>query len=433
MIVNALFEPSDHPLYAAFEKFWQKAYALSDTAVAVMNAAYDKLIFRGNCEVEFDAATATACGGAVCLLADKVLAQKKYVSIRGTVRFQRHRMWLHEALHWLAQIEDVVPEQAHNHRGATIYMTDRILSELGEYPPPPARLAYKMPPVFNPAAGPHHSWASNLRVLSDWSVAEDKLLDETLDAGRDFSSAITIAGQNIVERVTVRQGLAFIDYMKSHKNRATENVLHLFQLVRDSFAVSSHIDHSGFMKQLITHSKTFRAIAQAWSAKAQYARITIDRLSFNHGELPSVLAHRAHLSSGKKIWLNRQKLYYHSDSGLAAVVPLRQYAGALIDFFISEMIPGKSYLILPDKFIDRGLSILLENGVLRQIGDPSPPRICARLTPDPESYLQHQSNVNRAAVSENGYLRQVARGGVSSQSIHVDDDILALSDEPIAA
>ncbi|HWZ47297.1 MAG TPA: hypothetical protein VNX00_03655, partial [Herbaspirillum sp.] len=83
--------------------------------------------------------------------------------------------------------------------------------------------------------------------------------------------------------------------------------------------------------------------------------------------------------------------------------------------------------------IDRGLSILLENEVLRQIGDPSPPRICARLTPDPESYLQHQSSVNRAAVSENGYLRQVARGGVSLKSIHADDDILALSDEPVAA
>jgi hypothetical protein len=136
----------------------------------------------------------------------------------------------------------------------------------------------------------------------------------------------------------------------------------------------------------------------------------------------------AHAIYQRKIWLNDHTLYYHSDGATSTMSPLRQYAGAIIDFFLEEIIASEQKLDLKSAPYERGLAVALENEVLRQTGDTSPPRICFALTSNPQSYLHHQSAVIRTANSENDFLHQYVLGGPSEIPIHEDEDILGLSD-----
>jgi hypothetical protein len=429
-LVRHLFEHADHPLFIEFKQFWQKAYARSSTAVAIMNAAYDSVVHRGNCVVEFDALKATGCRlGAICLLSDSALADKRFLSIYGETPFQRTRMWVHEFLHWATGLPDAAVQQQHNHRGPTVYLTERILLEMGEKPDA-QRLAYKGLPVLNAGKIEHRMWLENLRALSDLALAEDKYLDRELDDMRDFSASQVIMGQKITHRVTVRQGLALIPQLEPFK-ASLKYPQQLFEKVSSVFRPSPEIAHREFMERLITGSKTFAVLAAAWSSKPHHMPITLGRVAFPALEPSAWHIDFAHAVYQRKIWLNEQALYYHSDSALSAMSPLRQYAGAVIDFFLEELIPFEQKLELKNMQTERGLAVALENEVLSQIGDASPPRICFALTADPQSQLHHQSAVIRAALSESGFLRQQVRGGPSEKSIQDDDDILGMSDEAL--
>jgi hypothetical protein len=428
-LVRHLFERTDHPLFTEFKQFWQKAYARSSTAVAIMNAAYDSVVHRGNCVVEFDAPKATGCRlGTLCLLSDSALADKRFLSIYGETPFQRARMWVHEFLHWATGLPDAAAQQEHNHRGPTVYLTERILLEMGDKPDA-QRLAYKGLSDLNAGKVEHRMWLENLRALHDLALAEDKYLDRELDDKRDFSAGQVILGQKITHRVTVRQGLALIRQLEPFKASALKHPRQLFQKVCSAFRPSPDIAHREFMERLITDSKTFATLAATWSSRQHHTPVTIRRIAFPTLEPWAWHMDFAHAVYQRKIWLNEQSLYYHSDSALSAMSPLRQYAGAVIEFFLDELIPSEQRLELKNMQTERGLAVTLENEVLSQIGDASPPRICFALTSNPQSQLHHQSAVIRVAHSENGFLRQQVRGGLSEKPIQEEDDILGLSNE----
>jgi hypothetical protein len=432
-LVQHLFEHSDHPLFTEFKQFWQKAYARSSTAVAIMNGAYDSVVHRGNCVVEFDALKASGCRlGAMCLLSDEALADKRYLSIYGETAIQRARMWVHEFLHWATGLPDAAGQKEHNHRGPTVFLTDRILFEIGDKPTA-QRLAYKGLPALNPGKVERRIWVENLHTLNELAIAEDKYLDQELNDKRDFSASQVIMGQKITQRATVRQGLALIRQLEPFKSISLNDPKHLFQKVSSTFRATSDIAHREFMERLITGSKTFYKLATAWSSRPHHILITIRRLDFPTLDPLDWHNDFAHAIYQRKIWLNDRSLYYHSDSTISAISPLRQYAGAIIDFFLEEMIPAEQRLGLKNPSNERGLAVVLENEVLRQLGDTSPPRICYALTSNPRSYLHHQSAVIRGANSENGYLRQYVRGSISDKPLHEDNDILGLSEDTAMA
>jgi hypothetical protein len=396
-------------VYAKFEQFWREVYARSDTAVVILNAAYDNLIFQGHSEITFNAERAYVSGNNICLLGDKDLADLQYVSLSGVTTFQRKRMWVHEALHALGKWKDA--SDSYNNRGGTVYLTERILWELESATPIPARLAYKIPPSFKDDEAVHRAWSENLFHLHDVAVAEDKILDRALDAGRDFSLPLMLGGRSITERVTVRQGLALVDFVKSHNTFYPHNLRYLLETIAANFNMPRQSTYREMLETLLFKSQTMRRLTIAWLAKFQHARIRVKPVDFGFHERVQDREVVGHVISSKTIWINSEALYYFSDAGVSTMSAMRMYAGGMINFFLSEMIPVEWGLELSNRWTDRGLGVLLENEVLQQTGDDSPTRICIELLAKSDAYLRHPTFIRRSANLEDHYLRQATRGG----------------------
>jgi hypothetical protein len=416
--------------FAKFKRFWQEVYARSDTAVVVLNTAYDNLIFRGQSEITFNAERAYVSGNNICLLGDKALADLQYVSLDGVTNFQRNRMWVHEAMHALGNWRDA--SNPYKNRGGTVYLTERILWEFDSTVPIPARLAYKIPPTFKDNEAAHRTWSENLFHLHKVAAAEDKILDRILDAGRDFSSQLKRDGIPVGDSITVRQGLALADFIKSRYTFHPDSIKYLFELVAASFDVSRQSTYWRNLEMLLYRSKTMRRLAAAWLEEIQHTRIKIKPVNFSFREQTQAHKILGHVVSPKTIWINTEKLYYFSDTGISEMREIRAQTGCLIDFFLRGAIPAEWPLEIPNRHTNRGLGVLLENEVLRQIGDDSPTRICLELTTRPGDYLRHTTFIRRGADLEDQYLRQTTRGGSSitdpAAIAAAESDILALSE-----
>jgi hypothetical protein len=188
------------------------------------------------------------------------------------------------------------------------------------------------------------------------------------------------------------------------------------------------------LNTLIASSKTFRALAAAWSGIFRSTRIRMRELKINPEHPAAGSGHRAHIVSGdgKTITLHQGPLYYFSRFDVTELHPLRQYAGAMIDLFVGDLIAGMGSATFPNPYANRGLPVLLENEVMQQIGDPSAPRICAALTGHSNFFLSNLAAINRAVTNENGYLQRICRGETSLWQLS-DDDILGLSNRGGAA
>jgi hypothetical protein len=414
-LIRGLFEPTSHPLFAEFQRFWRLAYERSDTAAAIINFAYGKSPYNTvKCIVEFDTNIAKKKGDHIWFMREEDLQKLRYTSPTDSTAFQRSRMWVHETVHWLTGLHDPLAHEAHNNRGETVYMTDRILSELGDDPPLEPRTTYelhkKLHPIKN-ADGTLQATSKMLRKINEMAIAENIHLDAILDAGREFSDGMVIIGQQINERVTVRQGLELIESLRTLGTLGERNTARIFSLLADCFSSASNIPYRIALKRLITGSKTFRILSAAWDLKPKSAKIDINLKTFDRvSPRPSPSSRYAHriAASGDGVWLNNQQLYYFSEFDIEPVSEMRRFTGAMIDLFIGHLIPKTGSLPLKDRFYARGIGVLLENEVLLQIGDKSPRRICAALTGSPDAYTRDQTTVTRAMISEDGYLYRKA-------------------------
>jgi hypothetical protein len=433
-LIDGLFEQSTHKLFAEFQQFWHLAYERSDTAATIINFAYGKSpYYSAKCKIEFDAEIAKRKGDRIWFMPDEDLHKLRYTTPTDSTAFQRSRMWVHETVHWLTGLHDPMPHEAHNNRGETVYMTDRILSELGEDPPLEPRTTYelhkRLPPVEN-EDGSFQPKGRVLRKINEMAIAENMHLDAILDAGREFSDNMVVIGQSISERVTVRQGLELVESLRALGTLGEHNTARIVSLLVECFSSSSNLPYRVALKRLITGSKTFRILAAAWDLKPKCAKIDINLKTFDRVSPrlspSSRYAHRI-AAGGDGVWLNNRQLYYFSEFDVEPVSEMRRFTGALIDLFIGHLIPKTGSLPLKDRFYARGLGVLLENDVLQQIGDKSPRRICAALTSNPDAYTRDQTTVTRAAVSEDGYLYRKAmeesRNSEEADEIACPDDV----------
>jgi hypothetical protein len=414
-MIRSLFRSTDHPLSASFEQFWIDAYERSETAATIINFAYSRSPYIVRCcDVKFGGQEALSKGDYIEFMSDDDLATAHYVTPSGSTVFQRQRMWLHESIHWLTDLKDPLKHEAHNNRGGTVYMTDRILSELGANPPLPPRTAYRLQTISKTAESQRaalQGWLITLRKNHEWTIAENVHLDKILDADRTFPASMQIMGENVVDRVTVRQAVELNNYLKSLGTLGEGNAAHITALLTDSLAASPLVHIRSFIQLCVSRSKTFRKLAAAWHAQAKHtAPIDISLRNLDTKLLQHKFRSRsAHAiaQDGSGIWLNNQPLYYFSEFDVESLSSPRQYAGAMIDLFLTEMTPEIRAIRLKNPFYERGLNVLLENKVLQEIGDNSPQRICLALAYDPNAYLRDQSTVTRAAVSEDGYLKNL--------------------------
>ncbi|MDB5992412.1 MAG: hypothetical protein JWQ10_3815 [Herbaspirillum sp.] len=423
-MIRTLFRSANHPLSASFEQFWIDAYERSETAATIINYAYSRSPYIAQCcDVKFGGQEALSKGDYIEFMSDDDLATAHYVTPTGSSVFQRQRMWIHESIHWLTKLKDPLPHEAHNNRGGAVYLTDRILSELGANPPLAPRTAYKLQTISKTAESARaarQGWQRALRKNHEWTIAENMHLDKILDADRTFPASMQVIGENIADRVTVRQGIGLGKYLKSLGRLGEGNTAHITSLLTDSFASAPQVHIRAFIQACVSRSKTFRMLAAAWHAQAKHAApIEIGLRNLD----AKILQHKSRSRSAhtiaqdrSSIWINDQALYYFSEYDIELLNRPRQYAGAMIDLFLTEMTPVMHALPLKNPFYERGLGVLLENKVLQEMGDNSQQRICAALAYDPNAYLRDQSTVTRAAASEDGYLEQVIKTRARSNS-----------------
>lgn len=410
--------------YAEFEEFWLKAYRLSDTAMVILNAAYDRLAFTGNAEVTFNADHAHVIGTDIYLPTADALANQQFVSLDGATAFEKERVWTHEGVHAMAGTEDT---RVLGERGVTVWLTGRILFELGYAKPMPIRLAYEIPPVFSRDEPAHQLWAEHLLHKYEITVAQDLELDRALIADRAIPPTAMVLGESIGERATVRQALALAERMRTVPRFGAGDTTRLTQLACAVLDSSARSPFSARLGRMIADSKTARELTYAWLQRHPISRVEVKFLDF---ELMNTWVKgpvNAHMISGKRIWINTEPLYYFSERGLHALSPMRRHVSAVADFLVGEIMPSLPATSLTGKFRNRGVAVLLENEIMEQIGDPSPPRVCEALAVDAGSYHRHLTTVRRAADVENYFLRARVRQLLEAAGLLAGDDMLGLS------
>ena len=177
------------------------------------------------------------------------------------------------------------------------------------------------------------------------------------------------------------------------------------------FHIDPAVTYWSTFQLLVARSKTFRQVTQVWADRPRDSRIAIRFYDFAKRHPSLRRAPAAHTFFEKSIAINKEKLYYFSDQGLTELTFLRRHAGAMVDYFIGEILPEKYSLVLQEPLMERGLAVLLENEVMVEAGEKSPRRICAEISRNPDSYLRYESAVSRAADSEDGYLRTMTPAG----------------------
>jgi hypothetical protein len=422
-IIRAVFKSSDHPLWNEFLRFWITACERSETALAIIRRAFQKVLDgKEACRVEFNANSPHARHDSIWFIGDEALSRLRYVSPVGAEPFQRSRMWVHEAIHWLTDMVDPAQHEAVDNCGGPVFLTNRILGELGDDPPIPPRTIYMGAPPLG--ANPEskslpRDWSRALRHFHDTSVAENIFLDNKLDEGRKFPSTMHLFGQSIAERLTVRQVLALDGYISTFGKLASGNGARIFDLIADAFAAPLRLHFRSKLRTLTMGSDIFRKLAVVWNTRLRMAiiDIAVEDFDSHHRLYDDRIRHASFVAQdGEQIMLNKQVLYYFSQHGVEPVSPLRQLTGAMVDLFLRDMIPGAYYLPIRNPFFDRGAGVMLENLILRQIGDMSPKRICKALTADRRAYLANQSTIMRATVSEDGYLSRKLQEGQQAGS-----------------
>ena len=360
--------------------------------------------------IEFEADYPHAEHSSIWFIGDEELGKMRYTSPLGTEPFRRSRMWVHEAIHWMTDTLDPPLDKMTMHRGPTVYMTDRILNELGYYPSILPRTTYALPPELHAGAevaSATANWGRMLRKINDWSVLENRHLDAALDEQRSYPPTMLLFGQRVAERTTIRQAFAFEGAFASRGKLARGNIALIFDLLNEAFSAPPTLHFRSKLNTLLRGSKIFLKMATTWQTAPRTAPIKIEVESFaTHYHLYEDTKKSAFhiLQNSEKLLLNKEDIYYFSERGLKPMGPMRQFAGAMLDLFLRDLAPNAYHLPL-NEFHERGVGVLYENMILQQIGDPSPKRICAALTLDPNAYLPSQTAITRAAVSENGYLK----------------------------
>lgn len=415
-VISALFADAAQADHQSFHDFWRSTYARSETAAAIINARYAELLHTGRkASLEFGAERACRIGNRICFLSDDALRDNFYLSSGGPVVFQKKRMWLHESIHWLTNLKDMPDDMLYLGRGPTVYLTDRVLSEIGELPLIAPRIAYKPPsdlPMASHDAVHPYQWGKAVLQLNEWTIAENVVLDRLLDIGASGSATSQVVlGLPVTRRRTVQQGVELLVHLQSLGTLGAGNRLHIYEWLVDVFDTSAiNRSYRPLLKDLVMQSETFRTLAAAWSLEFHPSYISVETGNFDRYMLAdgfrSRLSHRI-TAGGSNVLLNNQELYFFSEKDLVGLGYERQYVGAMVELFLRDLLPE----LLPRRTsaaaTNRGIGVLLENTIMRQIDASSVDRICDMLTSSPHALLTDQTTITRAAKTEDAYLRHL--------------------------
>lgn len=346
--------------------------------------------------------------GRIWLCTDKEFGRKHYLTQSGTTPFSPERGWLHECLHALTDLDD--PVDASEHRGAIVYLTDRIGFEVGwRYD---ERVIYRSSSSSGSSVkSPEHSHLSGgdgpVEPVSDDVVArmhdENRYLDRMLDRQMNLRPSTHALTQEVTSRATVADGLRLEQTLRferlwvtSQRNPLTSPDVHA-----PGRLLGTNADLSDVSQRLISRSRLFRFLYQRWAPGDNVGAWRI--VARAESEMPCSSGASTHAPwrinrALGEIEMHSGPVYYLSRSGPRYMTMTHRTVGAL-----TELITGDLRIRpVEDSTVERGLRVVLENALMQHA--PDNVRISSAYAREPSALLEYTTRANRIARIEDREL-----------------------------
>jgi len=350
--------------------------------------------------------------GRIWLCTDKEFGRKHYLTQSGTTPFSPERGWLHECLHALTDLDD--PVDASEHRGAIVYLTDRIGFEVGwRYD---ERVIYRSSSSSGSSVkSPEHSHPSGgdgpVEPVSDDVVArmhdENRYLDRMLDRQMNLRPSTHALTQDVTSRATVADGLRLEQTLRferlwvtSQRNPLTSPDLHAPGRLLGANAHLSEVS-----QRLISRSRLFRFLYQRWAPGDKVGAWRI--VARAESEMPGSSGGsthapwRIHRALGE-IEMHSGPVYYLSSSGPRYMTMTHRTVGALTELMTGDL----RIRPVEDATVERGLHVVLENALMQHA--PDNVRISSAYAQEPGALLEYTTRANRIARIEDRELSSLA-------------------------
>lgn len=351
--------------------------------------------------------------GRIWICTDEEFGRKQYQTQSGTTPFSPERGWLHECLHALTDLDD--PVDATQHRGAIVYLTDRIGFEAGwRYE---ERVIYRSSSSSGSSVkSPEHSHPSGgdgpVEPVSDDVVArmhdENRYLDRMLDRQMNLRPSTHALTQEVTSRATVADGLRLEQTLRferlwvtSQRSPLTSPDLHA-----PGRLLGANADLTDVSQRLISRSRLFRFLYQRWASGDNVGAWRIVARAESEMPCSSGASTRAPWRINRalgEIEMHSGPVYYLSSSGPRYMTMTHRTVGAL-----TELITGDLRIRpVEDATVERGLRVVLENALMQHADDNV--RISSAYAREPSALLEYTTRANRIAQIEDRELRDLLR------------------------
>ncbi|WP_426344955.1 hypothetical protein [Pandoraea pneumonica] len=349
--------------------------------------------------------------GRIWLCTEEEFGRRRYPTRSGTTTFPAERGWLHECLHALTDLKD--PIDGAQHRGAIVYLTDRIGFEAGwDYE---ERVIYRSPSGSSVTSSENsHSGQveSPVTPVSDEVVArmhdENRYLDRMLERQMNLRPSTHALAQDVTSRATVADGLRLEQTLRFERLWVTSqsNPLVSPDVSAPGRLLGTNTDLLDVSHRLYLRSRLYRFLYHRWMPGDNVGQWKI--VARTEAEMPSSSrgATQAPWKINRalgEIEMHSGPVYYLSRSGPRYMTMTHRTVGAL-----TELITG-DLRIRPvgDPNVERGLHVMLENSLMQHAHDNV--RISSAYAREPGTLLEYTTRANRVARIEDRELRGLTR------------------------
>lgn len=349
--------------------------------------------------------------GRIWLCTDAEFARKHYQTHSGLTEFAPERGWLHECLHALTDLKD--PVDATQHRGAIVYLTDRIGFEAGwRYE---ERVIYRSSSGSSVTSSEHSSPSgaeSPITPVSDEVVTrmhdENRYLDRILDRQMNLRPSTHALTPDISSRATVADGLRLEQTLRFERLWVTSqaNPLTSPDVRAPGRLLGTNTDLLDVSHRLYLRSRLYRFLYHRWmpgDSVGQWRIVTRTEAEMSSSSQGATRAPwRINRALGE-IEMHSGPVYYLSRSGPRYMTMTHRTVGAL-----TELITGDLRIrAVVDANVERGLPVVLENALMQHAHDNV--RISSAYAREPGTLLEYTTRANRIARIEDRELRGLTR------------------------
>jgi hypothetical protein len=409
--------------FSAFA-FYEKVYNLSPTFRRIFNRFHDTAAHvvgiieePWRIEIKHGAISRTDFSSrTIHIASDTEIEQSYYIAINNKLAAsQKEQIYLHEILHALTGRFDPQKTLSYRNRGVIVYLTDKILNEVGYVFP--ERLIYKRPSFIQSNAENTKTldvFVQDPQEIVNLVTQENLFLDQYIDSRIPVTEYKKVFGEDLISRYTISEVNAIWDKLAKLPNKP--GLQFSFYERTEMLFVASDSDtfHAlqGFYEKLYEKSNTFlKLFDAAWFQqigkelrKPWYFEVDNEAALM---ELPANKKVHCINDLTRKVYIFDDGTLYLSNKGLIPVERSRQLVQLMV-----QILTGVSDLPAALAFSNRGAVVQLSDKILAETKLYFPKQIAYRLAmpEDLETQnllLKNQLQAARAAFLEDNVIKQI--------------------------